>query len=100
MKGKTKCRRTTGLLVHLDSPGLQVLDPAQHVQVASRVLLDHVLHVIRPQGLFEPFLVEEELHDPARGEHSLLRTPCSHSFAEEEPSYLLTPADSLLCLSL
>lgn len=54
-------------LVHLDSPGLQVLDPAQHIQVTSRVLLDHILHVVRPQGLFEPFLVQEKLHDPARG---------------------------------
>lgn len=52
--------------MHLGSPGLQVLDPAQHVQVPGRVLLDHVLYVVRPQGLFKPLLVQEELHDPAR----------------------------------
>lgn len=46
------------------SPGLQVLDPAQHVQVSGGVLLDHVLHVVRPQGLLELLLVQEELHDP------------------------------------
>lgn len=50
------------------SPGLQVLDPAQHVQVSGGVLLDHVLHVVRPQGLLEPLLVQEELHDPKTGE--------------------------------
>ena len=32
---------------------LQTLDPGEHVEVAGRVLLDDVLHVVRPQSLLE-----------------------------------------------
>ena len=48
-------------------PGLQILDPAEHVQVSGRVLLDHVLHVVRPQSLLEALLVQQEPHDPGEG---------------------------------
>lgn len=44
-------------------PGLQVLDAGQHVQVAGRVLLDHVHHVIGPQALLELPLGHQKPHD-------------------------------------
>lgn len=50
-------------------PGLKVLDTGQHVQVARRVLLDHVHDVVGPQALLEPPLRHQELHD-AEGEKS------------------------------
>lgn len=54
-------------------PGLQVLDAGQHVQVARRVLLDHVHDVVGPQALLEPPLRHQELHD-AEGETSKMST--------------------------
>lgn len=47
------------------SPRLQALDPAQHVQVSSRVLLDDILDVVGTQGLLELPLGHQELQDPA-----------------------------------
>lgn len=35
-------------------PGLQVLDPRKHVQVASRVLLNDIHDIIGPQAFLEP----------------------------------------------
>lgn len=55
-------RRGGGLL-----PGLQVLDAGQHVQVAGRVLLDHVHHVVWPQALFELPLGHQEAHHAGVG---------------------------------
>lgn len=46
-------------------PGLQVLDAGQHVQVAGRVLLDHVHHIVGPQALLELTLGHQEPHDTA-----------------------------------
>ena len=34
-------------------PDLQALDATQHVDVSRRVLLDHILHVVRTERLFE-----------------------------------------------
>lgn len=48
-------------------PGLQVFDAGQHVQVAGRVLLDHVHHVVRPQALLELPLGHQEPHDTGTG---------------------------------
>ena len=45
-------------------PGLETLDATQHVQVSSGVLLDHVLHIVRPEGLLKLLLGHVELHDP------------------------------------
>lgn len=42
-------------------PGLKVLDPGEHVEVPCGILLNHILHVIRPQRLLEFFLIETEL---------------------------------------
>ena len=69
----------------MTSPGLQVLDPAEHVQVAGRVLLDHVLHVVRPQRLLEALLVQQEPHDPAGGwRRSRRRKEVQKEVQEEE----------------
>lgn len=54
------------------SPGLEVFDPAQHVQVSSRVLLDHVFDIIRPQSFLKTLLVQEELHDPGQDRDNML----------------------------
>lgn len=47
-------------------PALQIFDAAQHVQVTSRVLLDHIHHVIRSQALLELSLGHQELHNAER----------------------------------
>lgn len=49
---KTAAIHTVKVNVHL--PGLQVLDAGQHVQVARRVLLDHIHDIVGPQALLEP----------------------------------------------
>lgn len=42
-------------------PRLEVLYPGKHVKVSCRVLLNHILHIIRPQSFLELFFVETEL---------------------------------------
>ena len=34
-------------------PALQVFNPAEHVNVARRILLYHILNVVRPERFFE-----------------------------------------------
>lgn len=48
------------------SPCLEVFNSTEHVQVSSRVLLDHIFDIVRPQSLLKTLLVQEELHDPVR----------------------------------
>lgn len=48
-------------------PGLQIFDATQHVQMTSRVLLNHVHDVIRPQALFELSLGYQKLHNAETG---------------------------------
>lgn len=55
----------------VSSPCLEVFDATEHVQVSSRVLLDHVLDVIRPQRFLEALLVQQELHDPVTATGSM-----------------------------
>lgn len=52
-------------MIHL--PGLEIFDAAQHVQMTSRVLLDHIHDVIWAQALFELPLGYQELHNAERG---------------------------------
>lgn len=63
-------------------PSLQALDPAQHVQMPGRVLLNHVLHIVRPQGLLEFPFGDQELQNPVRGGGSLadVLVPVGDSF--------------------
>lgn len=42
-------------------PCLKVLDPGKHVEMSCRILLNHILHVVRPQSLLEFFFIETEL---------------------------------------
>lgn len=56
-EGKCSCSWTLVL------PGLQVLDARQHVQMACRILLNHIHYIIRPQALFKPPLSHQETHD-------------------------------------
>lgn len=48
-------------------PGLQIFDATQHVQMTSRVLLNHVHDVIWPQALFELSLGYQKLHNAETG---------------------------------
>lgn len=49
-------------------PGLQIFDAAQHVQMTSRVLFNHIHHVIWSQALFELSLGHQKLHNAERGQ--------------------------------
>lgn len=40
---------------------LKVLYPGKHVKVSCGILLNHILHIIRPQSLLEFFFIETEL---------------------------------------
>lgn len=50
------------------SPSLETLDTTQHIQVTSRVLLNHILHIIWPQRLLKFLLGHMEFHYPIRSE--------------------------------
>lgn len=47
-------------------PRLKVLYPGKHVEMACGVLLNHILHVIRPQRLLELLFIETELQNSVR----------------------------------
>lgn len=54
------------------SPSLETLDTAQHIQMAGRVLLNHIFHIIRPQRLLEFLLGHMEFHDPINGDRKFI----------------------------
>lgn len=45
-------------------PHLQALDSAQHVEVSRRILLNHILHIVRPQGFLKLPLGHQEFQNP------------------------------------
>lgn len=53
-------------------PGLQIFDAAQHVQMTSGVLFNHIHHVIWSQALFELSLGHQELHNAERGQKKII----------------------------
>lgn len=59
-------------MIHL--PGLEIFDATQHVQMTSRVLLDHIHDVIWSQALFELPLGYQKLHNAERGKNNLYAT--------------------------
>lgn len=78
-------------------PALQVLDARQHVQVACRVLLDHVHDVVGPQTLLEPPLGHQELHD-AEGEKPKISSKSSRDHIINDDQSVSPPGTSGMCL--
>ncbi len=52
----------------LISPSLETLDTTQHIQVTSRVLLNHIFHIIRSKRLLKLLLGHMEFHYPVNSE--------------------------------
>ena len=71
--------------VNCISPGLETLDSTQHVQVTSRVLLYHILHIVRAQGLLELFLCYMKFHYSELGRNQI-QYNCHEVMFNEGPS--------------
>lgn len=55
--------------------------------MSSRVLLDNIFDIIRPQSFLKPLLVQEELHDPVWQQTLQMKTRLKHQTQLTNVSY-------------